>query len=275
MIRPLTLLSAILFIVSGAYLFWVKHHAQMLDDQIAEVTQATRLDEQRIRVLHAQWALEADPSRLAQLSAQFTTLQPMKPSQMVTLSALGGMLPAPGSAVPGPNPQQAVPVLPPPPMPAPVVQAAVQPAAQPAVQPVEAPVVQAAARQVVQPAVQPVVQPAVQPVVRQPARPVVRVARARPSPRMSRAVMHLASAPARPRSLLGQAYAPRARHAPPVVRDYAMNRPAYSAQPLAAPRPPMGAQVMSVRAVAQAAPMIAPQDDGGSLLGMAQSGSGN
>lgn len=111
MIRPFTLITAMLFVLSGAYLFAVKHRSQMLDDQIAQVTQATRLDAQRIRVLQAQWALEADPSRLAQLSAQFTTLQPMKPSQLVTLASLTSALPAPGSAAPLPNPEDVVPVI--------------------------------------------------------------------------------------------------------------------------------------------------------------------
>jgi hypothetical protein len=111
MIRPFTLITAMLFVLSGAYLFAVKHRSQMLEDQIAQVTQATRLDAQRIRVLQAQWALEADPSRLTQLSTQFTNLQPMKPSQLVTLASLTTALPAPGSPVPGPNPEDVMPAI--------------------------------------------------------------------------------------------------------------------------------------------------------------------
>ena len=88
MIRPFTLITAALFVLSGAYLFAVKQRAQVLEDKLAQVAQATRLDEQRVRVLQAQWALEVDPSRLQQLATQFTTLQPMKPSQMVALSQL-------------------------------------------------------------------------------------------------------------------------------------------------------------------------------------------
>jgi hypothetical protein len=111
MIRPFTLLTAMLFALSGAYLFAVKHRAQVLDDEIAATAQATRLDQQRIRVLQAQWALEVDPSRLAQLSAQFTQLQPMKPSQLVTLASLNGALPPPGSSVPGQNPAGGAPAV--------------------------------------------------------------------------------------------------------------------------------------------------------------------
>ncbi len=114
MIRPFTFLAAMLFCLSGAYLFAVKHQAQTLDDQLAATAQATRLDEQRIRVLQAQWALEADPSRLASLAARFTNLQPMKPGQLVTLAALRTSLPAPNAAVPGHNPADTAPSLPPP-----------------------------------------------------------------------------------------------------------------------------------------------------------------
>lgn len=104
MIRPFTLITMLLAAGSGAYLFAVKHRAQVLDDQLAAVAQQSRLDAQRIRVLQAQWALEIDPTRLNQLSAQFTSLQPMQPTQLVTLAALRDTLPPSGSAAPGANP---------------------------------------------------------------------------------------------------------------------------------------------------------------------------
>jgi hypothetical protein len=104
MIRPSTVVTALMFLASGAYMFAVKHRAQTIDQQIAAVTQATRADEERIRVLNAQWALEVDPQRVKQLAAQFTTLSPMKPHQLVTLQALAAALPAAGSAAPGAAP---------------------------------------------------------------------------------------------------------------------------------------------------------------------------
>lgn len=105
MIRPFTLITMLLAALSGAYLFAVKHRAQVLDDQIASISQQSRLDAQRIRVLQAQWALEIDPNRLQLLASRFTDLQPMQPAQLVTLAALREDLPAPGSAAPGPNPE--------------------------------------------------------------------------------------------------------------------------------------------------------------------------
>jgi hypothetical protein len=253
MIRPITLISAALFVLSGAYLFAVKHHAQVLDDEIASTAQATRLDQQRIRVLQAQWALEADPSRLQQLATQFTTLQPMQPSQLVTLASLGSVLPAPGSAAPANNPENAVPpVVPPESSPALVAQAA----------PASTPTSTAPAANL--------------------SAPAANLPSARATARTT-APIHLASvesvvhAPAVQHSKL------RARHLAG-THIYAENRRAYTgfsalaAQSLPAPqREPMGAQVMSVRAVAQIAPEPPPipGGDGGSMLGMAQSGSDN
>jgi hypothetical protein len=112
MIRPFTLITMLLAALSGAYLFAVKHRAQVLDDQMAAIAQASRLDAQRIRVLQAQWALEIDPTRIGQLAAHFTTLQPMKPMQLVSLTDLQETLPPPGSPVPGFNPQNAAPSIP-------------------------------------------------------------------------------------------------------------------------------------------------------------------
>jgi hypothetical protein len=112
MIRPFTFLTMLLAAVSGAYLFAVKHRAQVLEDQIAATADASRVDAQRIRVLQAQWALEIDPNRLNQLAAKFTTLTPMKPAQLITLAALRDVLPPAGSAAPGANPEGGRPDLP-------------------------------------------------------------------------------------------------------------------------------------------------------------------
>jgi hypothetical protein len=243
MIRPVTLIAAFMFALSGAYLFAVKHRAQVLDDQLASVTQATRLDEQRIRVLQAQWALEADPSRLAQLSAEFTNLQPMKPNQLVTLASLGSALPAPGSAVPGQNPAGGVPAM---------------PVAAPGAG--DAPVAEATTGQVAE---------ATHAQVAEAARnQLVGTAVSRPA-RMAdvEAVLH---------NLPAAHHALHLRHNA-MTHEYAEYRPQppsmLASQVASAPLPPprlIGAQIMSVRAVAPAPPVPPMPEDGGSMLGMAQ-----
>jgi hypothetical protein len=96
MIKPFTLITMLLAAGSGAYLFGVKHRAQTLDDQLASVNKAAQTDAQRITVLQAQWAQETDPTRLTALARQFSTLQPMKPAQLVTVAALRMVLPPAG-----------------------------------------------------------------------------------------------------------------------------------------------------------------------------------
>ncbi|SHE91188.1 hypothetical protein SAMN02746095_01534 [Acidocella aminolytica 101 = DSM 11237] len=111
-VRPFTFLTGLLFALSGAYLFVVKHNSRTLENRLEQLAESSRHDEQSIRVLKAQWALEADPSRIAQLASQFTGLQPMKPGQLVTLASLANSLPAPGSPAPFSNPEDMVPAMP-------------------------------------------------------------------------------------------------------------------------------------------------------------------
>ena len=112
MIRPVTLVTMMMAALSGAYLFGVKHRAQVLDDQLAAVTQASRLDDQRISVLQAQWSLEIDHNRLQSLTQKFSGLAAMKPSQLVTLAELSRALPPAGSAAPEDNPVAPADVIP-------------------------------------------------------------------------------------------------------------------------------------------------------------------
>ncbi|MBB5371923.1 cell division protein FtsL [Acidocella aromatica] len=255
-VRPLTLISGMMFAFSGAYLFMVKHHSEALDDQISQVTQQTRQDEQSIRVLQAQWALEADPSRLASLAAQFTGLQPMKPGQLTTLASLGSALPSPGSPPPGANPADPVPAMPQLAQAAPATALASTPAAAPA-------------------AVASAAKPAAPSLATKPAAQVqlasvnaAAVAAAAPKPAVAK---HAEAQPERLASADSVTHhtAHHSVHATHEENGSAL----YVASASPAPRAqPIGAQVMSVRAVASAAPAPMPIDNGGSMLGMAQGG---
>lgn len=247
-VRPLTLISGLMFAVSGAYLFMVKHQSETLDDQISAVTQATRQDEQSIRVLQAQWALEADPSRLAALAAQFTGLQPMKPGQLTTLASLGNTLPAPGSAPPGANPVAPAATMPQ------LAQATPSPAAPapgPAAKPA-APVQLAAAS--LAPA-KPAAPPRPAPAKHAPA-PAQTVASAAPVAHHATARRPARTVPAEGGTALYVATAAPATAPMPAARHQ-----------------PVGARIVPVQAVASAAPAPMPIDNGGSMLGMAQGGS--
>jgi hypothetical protein len=253
MIRPFTLITMLLAAGSGAYLFAVKHHAQMLDDQIADISQESRLDAQRIRVLQAQWALETDPTRLAHLASQFTNLQPMQPAQLVTLAALRTSLPPAGAKPPESNPE-----LPVQPAPAELVASSAQPAQADAAQPgVARPNAQVAT---LLPPPHRQVRPGA-PVMTADASPAPRPFAPRPVHRVNHSVLQAANTqfaealpPPRP-------YQPLPYQAPRMV-----------APPMMAPAAPMGAQVMSVKATqyvpAPATPPVSTNDSG-SALGMA------
>lgn len=280
-VRPFTFLTGLLFALSGAYLFVVKHQSESLQDQHEQYAEAARQDEQSIRVLQAQWALEADPSRIAALAAQFTGLQPMKPGQLVTMASLASSLPPPGSAAPFSNPQDQIPAMPgagaapaTPSGPPIEVQGHVASATQ-AGKPVagtSAPTQMAAnaAPQVLRPA-----KP-------HPAKAENRIASASNTANMAantarkpaRSETHLASArPATGSSALYET--PEQRAALP--KASAPQAPVVQTSAHGSGTVPMGAQVMRVRADAAPAPQPAPAApaEGGSLLGMAQTGSQN
>lgn len=269
MIRPFTLVTMLLAAGSGAYLFAVKYHAQMLDDQIADISQASRLDAQRVRVLQAQWALETDPTRLQQLAAQFTDLKPMQPSQLVTLASLATELPPPGAVPPAANPELPVDAqpeldaaarlaadLPLPPPPASMLLAAVSDAPAPA---------EAAPQRLADNAVPAAAMAAV--AVPPPPAP--------PRHHAIHVAPHSASVPPAPpaRTELADAAMPR----PPAPRPRPVPEAHHSsASVLASAGPeyrpvPLGARVVSVKA-SEPAPRYVPQpatDISGSVLGMA------
>ncbi len=268
-VRPFTFLTGLLFALSGAYLFVVKHQSQALESQLEQSAAQTRQDEEAVRVLRAQWALEADPSRIAALAAQFTGLQPMKPDQLVTMASLADDLPAPGSPAPFSNPQDEMPSLP----------GAGVVAPSPAGPPIEVnghiAAAQSAAtnfvasRQTAHPAqLADNALPAAFPSLPKPppARPLL-VAQRVAVHEIAEAKSHKNFAgqlhPTQPRSAIYEASVSAAISAPPI--------------PDPARHAPMGAQVVRIRATVPPVPEapFAPPLGGGSLLGMAQTGSQN
>jgi len=251
-IRPFTIVSGMMFVLSGAMMFVVKHQSQALDSQVSDINQATTQDEQGIRVLQAQWALEADPSRLAALATQFTGLQPMKPGQLMTMAALGTSLPAPGAKPPGSNPEDPVPALPQLAAAAPVPAAASVPV-QTAAATVPAAVQTAA-----------IVPPVVAPPVARPAPVQVASASESEIAPVAPVVPHHHVASDRVASVVHHTMAPKREMGSSVYL-------AAASGPAPVHAMPMGAQLMPVRAVARPVPV--DEEDSGSLLGMAQGGS--
>jgi hypothetical protein len=95
MIRPLTCVCLILAAGSGLYLYQVKQRAFALDASLRGTFHDIDEARERTRMLRADWALVNDPERLQALATQYLTLQPMQPSQLLTMDQLAAALPAP------------------------------------------------------------------------------------------------------------------------------------------------------------------------------------
>jgi hypothetical protein len=105
-IRPLTCVCLILAAGSGLYLYQVKQRAFALDASLRSTFHDIDAARERTRMLRADWALVNDPERLQVLASQYLKLQPMQPSQLLTMDQLAAALPSPA---PFPAPVAAAP----------------------------------------------------------------------------------------------------------------------------------------------------------------------
>lgn len=94
MIRPITLLSALLTLFAGFYVFYAKHQGSLLDARIERTVKQSQTVREHIRLLQADWAVQSAPDRLKRLADQYLTLQPTAPSQFATFATLTARLPA-------------------------------------------------------------------------------------------------------------------------------------------------------------------------------------
>jgi hypothetical protein len=94
-IRPWTCVCLILAAGSGLYLYQVKQRAFALDASLRSTFHDIDVARERTRMLRADWALVNDPERLQALASQYLTLQPMQPSQLLTMDQLAAALPPP------------------------------------------------------------------------------------------------------------------------------------------------------------------------------------
>ncbi len=93
MIRPFTLICALLAMGAGLYLYQSKHESQLLDRKIAGIVRATDETRTRIGMLRADYQLLNDPTRLQALADQQLTLKAIAPTQFTTMAELARRLP--------------------------------------------------------------------------------------------------------------------------------------------------------------------------------------
>lgn len=96
MIRPFTLICALLAGSAGLFLYTKKHETTVLDQKITSIVRKTERIQQQTAMLRTQWALLNQPDHLAALSARLLTrLHPMTPEQYVRLASVINTLPQP------------------------------------------------------------------------------------------------------------------------------------------------------------------------------------
>ncbi len=100
-------LSVTLLIGGGLVLtlFSVKRQVQELNAELADLNRSIIADERAIDVLHAEWSYLNNPRRLEGLARRHLGMEPIRPGQLSTLSALP-MRPA----LEGPSPAYPMPV---------------------------------------------------------------------------------------------------------------------------------------------------------------------
>jgi len=265
MIRPATCVCFLLACGSGLYLYQAKHGAQMLDKQIERTIHASEALRDQTRLLHAEWTLLNDPSRLQTLADQFLKLKSVAPGQFTNLAELDNRLPAvpPPAPPPAPEPESIEPPAVPlaqagPPAPAPSLATASTPA--------PAPLAQLVPRAQAAPAKTASEEPRHQPV------PVpAKLALATP-PVPAKPSEHRLIPPRPPSPLVAQASAPRLMQTEsrPVAATPELRPVPVSLASAAPPRPAPRSAVQPAAALAPV-PLAAPTPYGGSLLGMARS----
>jgi len=109
MIRPFTCICLMMAAGSGLYLYQVKQRAFALDSELRSTFHDIDAARDRTRMLKADWALMNDPERLQTLATQYLTLQPMGPSQLLTMDQLAAALPPAGVPAPVAAPDDATP----------------------------------------------------------------------------------------------------------------------------------------------------------------------
>ena len=89
MSRQVTVALVLLFAAASLGLYQIKYKIQSLNQDLAGIQDAVRIEQDEIHVLEAEWAYLNRPQRLAQLSGKYLSfLRSVSPSQIVSFDAL-------------------------------------------------------------------------------------------------------------------------------------------------------------------------------------------
>lgn len=83
-----TLFWICLAVVVGFGLFHVKYKVQALEEKLSHLNTQIVKGQEKLHVLHAEWAYLNRPERLEKLNARFFKLGPLTPAQIGTIGDL-------------------------------------------------------------------------------------------------------------------------------------------------------------------------------------------
>ena len=87
--RPTITLVLLFAAAASLGLYQIKYKIQSLNQDLAGIQDAVRIEQDAIHVLEAEWAYLNRPQRLAQLSGKYLSfLRSVSPSQIVSFDAL-------------------------------------------------------------------------------------------------------------------------------------------------------------------------------------------
>ena len=89
MSRQTTTVLVLLLAAASLGLYQIKYRIHSLKQDLTDIRDSVRMEQEAIHVLEAEWAYLNRPQRLAQLTNKYLSfLSPVLPSQIVSLDAL-------------------------------------------------------------------------------------------------------------------------------------------------------------------------------------------
>jgi cell division protein FtsL len=88
MIRITTLLWVALLVVAGGTVMHVSYQVRHVEQRLSELNRSTRLEQDKLRILGAEWDTLNDPQRIDELSKRHLTLEPTPIARVVALDAV-------------------------------------------------------------------------------------------------------------------------------------------------------------------------------------------
>jgi cell division protein FtsL len=88
MIRITTLLWIALLVIAGGTVMHVSYQVRQVEQHLSQLNRDTRQEQDKLRILSAEWDTLNDPHRIDELSKRYLTLEPTPIARVVSLDQL-------------------------------------------------------------------------------------------------------------------------------------------------------------------------------------------